>query len=133
MRVVPARRVRVVAVAVAGAEAVVPVLLAVPATAVAGFGLAVLLLGAFTLAVGVVLRRGTAASCPCFGASAAPFGARHLVRNGALLAAGVLGAVTVGEGSGQAGGVLLAVLTGAVLASLVARLDDLVALFVLPS
>ncbi|MFF4831361.1 MauE/DoxX family redox-associated membrane protein [Streptomyces sp. NPDC001315] len=133
LRVVPAGRVRPVAMVVAGAEAVVPVLLIVPASAAAGLTLAVLLLGAFTLAVGVVLWRGTVASCPCFGASRTAFGVRHVVRNVVLTVVGAVGLATVGGGSGRVAGVLLAALTGAVLASLIIRLDDIVALFALPN
>ncbi|GGW40062.1 hypothetical protein GCM10010503_15620 [Streptomyces lucensis JCM 4490] len=131
LRVVPARLVRVVAAAVAGAEAVVPPLLLGPATARAGLALALLLLGAFTLAVVVVLRRGTAASCPCFGASGAPFGARHVARNTVLTAVAAVGLSTAGAGPGRLAGLLLAVLTGAVLAGLVVLLDDILALFAL--
>ncbi|MFF7351116.1 MauE/DoxX family redox-associated membrane protein [Streptomyces filipinensis] len=134
MRVVPERGLRTLAGAVAAAEAVVPVLLLAPATARFGFGLAALLMGAFTLAVGVVLRRGTVASCPCFGASEAPFGVRHAVRNTALTGVAAVGLATVGGGTSAAGAKgVLAVLAGAVLASLVIRLDDLVALFRLSS
>ncbi|MEU8030358.1 MauE/DoxX family redox-associated membrane protein [Streptomyces sp. NPDC049099] len=130
MRVVPERGLRELAGVVAVTEAVVPVLLLAPGTVRLGLGLAVLLLSAFTLAVGVVLRRGTVASCPCFGAAQAPFGVRHVVRNTVLTGVAAAGLATVGGGaSGQGAGVLLAVLAGAVLASLVIRLDDLVALF----
>ncbi|WP_406329345.1 MauE/DoxX family redox-associated membrane protein [Streptomyces sp. NBC_00203] len=133
MRVMPGGWVRPAAAAVAGTEAAVAVLLAVPAVTAAGMGLAVLLLAVFTGAIALVLRRGTQASCPCFGAAATPFGVRHLARNGVLVAVAVTGLATTGPGSVAAGGVLLAVLTGAVAASLVVRLDDVIDLFALQS
>lgn len=129
MEVVPGAWVRPVAAAVVGTEAAVAVLLAAPATTGAGLALAVLLLAVFTGAIALVLRRGTRASCPCFGAATTPFGVRHLARNGVLVAVAVTGLATNGPGSAAAGGVLLAVLTGTVAASLVVRLDDVVDLF----
>jgi Methylamine utilisation protein MauE len=134
MALLPGALVRPVAAVVVAAEAAVPVLLlplpGSPFTA-AGFLLGGALLAAFTVAVALVLRRGTAAECRCFGGTAAtPFRRHHLVRNAALIAvaaAGGYAAWTGAEMTGQAAAV--AAPLGAVAALAVAYLDDLVALF----
>lgn len=116
-------------VAVVTAEVAVVALLAVTATARAGFALAVALLLAFTAGLLAEMRRGTSVPCRCFGASGTPIGRRHIVRNAALITLSVAG---FAAGS-VAGPSLLphpaAVAAGAVLALVVARLDDLVELF----
>ena len=110
-------------------EAAVPVLLAVrPA---AGLALAVVLLAAFTAAIVVQLRRGSAEGCRCFGNTSSPVSPVHVARNAVLLAVALAGLLTGTAASGSsrwdgsaatAGGLAL------VLAVLVVRLDDLVAL-----
>ncbi|MDL4777147.1 MauE/DoxX family redox-associated membrane protein [Actinomadura xylanilytica] len=105
-------------------EALAPVLLAVPATRPAGFGVALALLAAFTSAIALTLRRGRRASCRCFGASNAPLGARHLVRNGVLFTAAALGLATPG-GPPVTAGLAVAVAAGAVAAILIVAFDDI--------
>ncbi|MEV6770967.1 MauE/DoxX family redox-associated membrane protein [Nocardia sp. NPDC051030] len=62
-----------------------------PWTALAASVLAVLLLAGFTAAVVRLLRLGKRPVCSCFGAaSAAPIGTRTVVRNGVLLAVGLV-------------------------------------------
>lgn len=95
---------RPVALAVVAAETAVPVLVAIPPLRGLGFGLAGVLLAAFTVAIAAALRRGRRSSCRCFGASDAPLGPRHLVRNGVLLVAAVAG--TLAAGLGDSGDVL---------------------------
>jgi hypothetical protein len=59
-------------------------------------------------------------------------GRTHLVRNAAVSAAAVTGLALMSltpPGAGHPAGAALAVLVGAVLAALVVRIDDLVALF----
>ncbi|WP_232665273.1 MauE/DoxX family redox-associated membrane protein [Pseudonocardia sp. TRM90224] len=131
MDVLPAGAVGAVGVAVPVLEAVAAVALVVPATAVAGAVLALGLLAAFTVGVAAVLRRGTAASCLCFGVTERPFGPRHLVRNGFLIAVALLAAVAsaVGGGAVEAAGVLLAVGVGLIVAVLIVMFDELVDLF----
>lgn len=52
---------------------------------------ALALLGAFTVLIAVRLAEGERPPCACFGAwSSKPIGPSHLVRNGALIALGVL-------------------------------------------
>jgi hypothetical protein len=79
--------VRPVAAAVVVTEAAAVALLVVPRLATAGLVLAFVLLLVFTSVVVMALSRGIQASCGCFGASAQPYNAGHLVRNLLLLAA----------------------------------------------
>jgi thiol-disulfide isomerase/thioredoxin len=98
----------------------------------AGFGLALGLSLAFAAGIGAALRRKERAPCRCFGVSTAPLGRTHLARNAVVGAAAVAGlALTslVPPGAVHPAGVVLTVLVGAVLAALVVRMDDLVALF----
>jgi hypothetical protein len=124
--------VRPVAALVVAAEFAVCLLLGSGATA-GGYALALVLLSGFSVAVAWALVRGVRAPCRCFGASAAPLGSRHLVRNavlGAVAAAGLVTSVTGAAPAGrQPGGVAVAVAAGLVLGGLVAVLDDIVELF----
>jgi len=128
MAVVPARYLRPVAAATVIAEAATgPVILA-PPTARVGAALAMLLLATFIVVISSVLRRGTPVSCPCFGSSPTPLGVRHLVRNMILLvAAGV--SLAGPAPTAPSVGAAIAAATGLVAASVIVRLDDLVALF----
>lgn len=97
--------------------------------AAAGYGLALALLGGFTLGIARVLRGGAKVRCRCFGASDTPMGAAHLVRNGLLLSVALLGAVGHGLGAREPLPVGVGVIAGAVglLAGFfVTRWDDLV-------
>ncbi|MEV4166997.1 MauE/DoxX family redox-associated membrane protein [Nonomuraea dietziae] len=125
---VPHRAVRPLAVAVVLLEALVPVLVLVPATTSYGLGLAGLMLVAFTVAIAVALARGQHAPCRCFGASATPLGARHLVRNSLLVIAAALG-VLLPDGLPALGGMALAGVAGAIGAILIVTFDDVVDLF----
>jgi hypothetical protein len=130
MRVLPRRWVTAAAVLTVTAEAAVAPLLIAGRTVPLGVALAALLLTAFGAVIVVLLRRGQAASCPCFGRAPTPLGVRHLARNGLLLIAAGL-AVTGPAALSTAGvaGVVAAVAAGVFTASLVIRLDDLTALF----
>ncbi|NUW31282.1 methylamine utilization protein MauE [Nonomuraea sp. SMC257] len=125
---------RPLAVLVAALEGLVALVVAVPLLAgvpdVAAFGLALafVLLAAFTVAIAVALRRGRRAPCRCFGASAAPLGPRHLVRNGLLITATLLG-LALPMGTPALAGVVVAGVAGLIGAILVAAFDDLVDLF----
>lgn len=113
---------------ITAAEAAVPFLLVIPHAAAYGFGLAAVLLVAFTVAIGSALRRGRRAPCRCFGASSAPVGTRHLGRNAALLAAAALGIPPPGT-LPPAAGLAVAAGAGLVGAVLVVSLDDIIDLF----
>lgn len=125
--VMPAARVAV------GVEALVVVLLPLPATAPAGYLVATGLLGVLTGAMLAAVRRGRRPVCRCFGAGGAAIGARHVVRNALLAAVAVAGLAlslaATGPSPRPAGG-LLAVAAAVPLAAVVVRLDDLVDLFV---
>ncbi|MFD0823666.1 MauE/DoxX family redox-associated membrane protein, partial [Micromonospora zhanjiangensis] len=105
--------------------------LPVAAVSTVGFALATALLAAFTVTVAVVLRRGTPASCRCFGeAAAAPFGRHHLVRNVALtVVAGTGGYASIAAPGTTIWTIVLCVPLAVVGALVVLRLDDIVALF----
>ena len=125
----PRRLVRPLATATTTLESLVPVLLVAPFAAPYGFGLAVVLLAAFTVAIAVAVRRGRPATCRCFGPSSVPIGPRHLVRNGVLFTVAVLGVLSPG-GLPPAGGILLAVFAGLVGAILIISVDDIADLLV---
>lgn len=128
MRLVRAARTRAVAIAVANAEGVAAALLLVPATRDAGFAAAAALLAVLTVGVAVVLARGTAQPCRCFGTSATPLSRRHLVRN-VLLCAAALAGIAVPGGEPPLAGALIALFAGASAGLLVTALDELVTLF----
>jgi hypothetical protein len=82
---------RVVAAAILAGEAVAVVLLAVPGTRT-GFAAAVTLLVVFCGGIALAMFGREPVRCRCFGADGDVLGARHLVRNGALIAVAVAGA-----------------------------------------
>ncbi|MEU0563638.1 MauE/DoxX family redox-associated membrane protein [Dactylosporangium sp. NPDC006015] len=96
---VPARHVGAVAMAATVAEAGLVLGLGAAVAAIAAgwpaarpltvvmLALTGVLLAVFTTGVALAVRRGTRARCACFGAAERPLSARHLVRNGLLLAA----------------------------------------------
>jgi len=98
----------------------------------AGFiGVATLLL-IFTVAIGLMLRRGDRKPCHCFGTQDVPLGPAHVVRNLVLLALAVVGPFAR-SGDHALPGVVLAFCAGALVAALLVRFDDLVALFSSPA
>lgn len=83
-------------------------------------------------AVAAVIRRGTEARCPCFGAGPSrPLGRVHLVRNLSLLAvvgAGLAGAM-LAHGRPALAGMVVAAAAGALAALVFIRWEDLAELF----
>jgi len=70
-------------------------------------------------------------ACRCFGATGAPLGRRHLLRNGVLITLALLGVVAGGAtGSVAPAGVAVAAVAGAVCGLLFVWFDDIVDLFV---
>ncbi|MFF5235383.1 MauE/DoxX family redox-associated membrane protein [Dactylosporangium sp. NPDC000521] len=129
VQVLPAAWAPPVAVAlVAGETAVVLAMVRGP---LAGFAGAILLLGGFTAAVAVAMRRGIPAICRCFGTAGAPFGRRHVVRNLALIVCAGAGALLAAAGAADVTGRMLALAVPAAVlsAAAVTRLDDLMFLF----
>ena len=128
MRLVRGAAVLPVASGVAAAEAVAVAMLVVPPIRSAGFAVAAALLAVLTIGVAVVLARGTAVPCRCFGASTAPLSRRHLLRNVALVVVALTGLLTPPHDLPPAGSVI-ALLTGALAGLLVTEIDHLAALF----
>ncbi|KAF4408031.1 MauE/DoxX family redox-associated membrane protein [Streptomyces lycii] len=123
---------RGVAPAVIAAEAAVVVLLLRTESAAPGFVVALGLLAAFTAAIGAAVAKDRRVACQCFGASSAPVGAAHLVRNGVLLAAAASGlaAALGGTATGlRAEVVLTALATGVAVAVMTSFTDDIAHLF----
>ncbi|MFE6836496.1 MauE/DoxX family redox-associated membrane protein [Streptomyces sp. NPDC057705] len=118
--------------AVLTAEFATWTLLAVPTRTAGRLGLllAALLLAAFTFGIARTLRRRSPVACNCFGLSATPVGARHVVRN-LLLAAVAVGCLLAPAARGPAGPghVLVAVLAGLAAGLVTTALDEITALF----
>jgi hypothetical protein len=112
----------------AGAEAAIVVLVAVPAAAVAGLVLAALTLAFLTAGTAVAVSRGARVSCQCFGPARTPLAARHVLRNGFLLAVAVTGALGTGLAAARPAVIALSLLAAMAAATFVVFLDDLVAL-----
>ncbi|NUS07452.1 MAG: hypothetical protein HOV97_33370 [Nonomuraea sp.] len=122
-----------VAVATVAAEALVIVFAATPLpwAGPVAYVLAAGLLACLTVAVVLVVRRGAAVPCRCFGASSTPMDLRHVVRNLILVAVALLGlASTVAHQPADLALGALAGVCGAVAGLLMARWDDLVPLLV---
>jgi hypothetical protein len=113
--------------ALAVAETAIVVLVAVPATAVAGLALAALTLAVLTAGTAVAVRRGAPVNCRCFGSSRAPLAARHVARNGFLLAVAVAGALGTGAVAARPADIVLSLLAAVAAATFVVFLDDLAA------
>ncbi|MEV0594840.1 MauE/DoxX family redox-associated membrane protein [Nonomuraea cavernae] len=128
MRLVRDRHVRPVALAIAVGEAVTGALLAVPVTRDAGFAAAAALLMVLTAGVVVVLLRGDAQPCRCFGESSTPLAPRHAVRN-VLLGVGALAGFTAPDVLPAAAWTIICLIAGAVAGLFITMLDDLVDLF----
>lgn len=123
---------RPAAVGVLVAELATVGLLAWPPAVPVGFAMALGLGTAFSAGIVAALRRGERGPCRCLGASTTPLGGSHLARNGVVTAAAVVGLVLAWLPEpvpASPAGIGLAAVAGLVLAALVVRMDDLVALF----
>ncbi|MEV4755974.1 MauE/DoxX family redox-associated membrane protein [Micromonospora sp. NPDC049559] len=132
MRLLPANWSGVVAPVAVAAEAAVAVLLGSGWRPVLAFGVAAALLALLTGAVTIVVARGTAASCRCFGRVERPLAVRHVVRNILLATLAGTGAAATLGGAGAGvppAGAVVALLSAGVAALLVTTADDLVELF----
>ncbi len=98
------------------------------AVGTAGLLVAAALLGCFTVALVLALRRGTTAPCRCFGASTTPIGVHHVVRNLVLAGLAVVGSIAGYDGAPLDPAALVVTALAALVCVLVTvRLDDLVA------
>ncbi|MFD7729331.1 MauE/DoxX family redox-associated membrane protein [Kitasatospora phosalacinea] len=122
---------RLLAPAVVLAEAGTAAALAVPAAATRGLLLALALEAGFAAVIAVAIRRPDTGTCRCFGTRGRPWSARHLVRDGLLmaLAATGLAAARTHPGAGNLPGQAVAVAAGAFAALLVVFFDDMVEVF----
>lgn len=117
-----------VGVGLAAAEGILVALLILPTTTTIGFAYAAILTVALMAGVLTVINRGLVASCRCFGGSAAPLSARHVVRNGMLCGVAIAGLLAPSESIPLAGRVT-AGLTGAVLGLPLILMDDVIELW----
>jgi hypothetical protein len=132
----PARRRRAVGPVVVAAELTAAVLLIPPSTRGAGFAVASGLLASLTAGAWVVVRRRIRTPCRCFGGAGRPLARRHVLRNAALTAVGLIGlaGATADAGAAPAGpGGAAVAAAGATLALVAIRLDDLIALLPPPA
>lgn len=108
-------------------EALVVVLLAIPATVAFGFGLGALLLAGFTAVTGAEVANGRRVRCRCFGASSAPIGPAQIARNVVLVAVSLAGLAIEPMSHGHATGAALVFAFGlaALAAVALVRWDDL--------
>ncbi|MDQ0983117.1 MULTISPECIES: MauE/DoxX family redox-associated membrane protein [Streptomyces] len=123
---------RAVAPGVIVLELAVVTLLLFEGAVAAGFLLALGLLTAFTVGIAVAVANARQVVCACFGASSAPVGAAHLVRNTVLLLAGAGGLAAALTGTGTAddiAGAVTASVTGAAVAVMTLFTDDISHLF----
>ncbi|SDK94447.1 MauE/DoxX family redox-associated membrane protein [Streptomyces indicus] len=125
------------AVLVPAAELAAAVLLVVPATVLAGLGLAAVLCAGFCAVAVTALRHGTSAACPCFGSrTAVPMGPWHVARNAVLTGLALLGgAIALTHGTStpaDMAAVALAAAAAAYLAVFAVFTDDLAAFLSAP-
>ncbi|MEV7801819.1 MauE/DoxX family redox-associated membrane protein [Microbispora sp. NPDC088329] len=132
-RALRAERRHGLAATVAVAEAAVVVLTAVPATASAGFAVALAALAAFSFVIRTAIRRGLAVPCHCFGDRRLPVGPADLARNAVLGSIALTGlALTVlvpARGPAELAGAAVAALAALLVTVLVVLTGEIVDLF----
>jgi hypothetical protein len=119
------------AVVIAG-ELAVPALLAVPATVLAGFAVAIIISAAFMVVILGAIRSGRQVPCGCFGISTQTLGMPHVVRDAVLLAAAVaggFGSARLGTSELDSAGMAVSLAAAGICAVLLIGFDDLVELF----
>jgi hypothetical protein len=126
---VPLAANRALPAAFIAAEVATVALVAVPVTAAAGLLLAAGCLAVMAGGTAVVAKRGARVSCQCFGPSSSPLGARHIVRDGILLAIALVGALGTSRGTASLAGIALSLVAALIGATFVVFSDDLIALF----
>ncbi|MEU6412640.1 MauE/DoxX family redox-associated membrane protein [Microbispora sp. NPDC046933] len=121
------------AAVVAAVEGAVVVLLVVPATASAGFAVALAALGAFSLVIHKAIRRGLMVPCHCFGGRNLPVGPADLARNALLGLIALTGlALTVlvpVRGPAEPAGAAVAALAALLVTVLVVLTEEIADLF----
>jgi hypothetical protein len=134
---VPRRMAPAVALAVVLVEATIALSVVVPALAVAAFGLAALTMAVFAASIVVMIRRGAAEPCHCFGVSSRPPGRLDVARNLVLLVIAVTGFVAAATSPGTTdlplAAVALCAVAGGVLALLLINMAEIAELLKPPS
>jgi Methylamine utilisation protein MauE len=122
------RRSKLVAGLLVAGEATVAIALWPAPTRLAGAAAALVLLVTLSIGVAVIVRRGLAVRCACFGAATSNLTTLQVARNVALAACAAVALVASLQVDGVRPGLdlLLPVGAGAVLALAVVRLEDLV-------
>jgi hypothetical protein len=119
---------RPAAILMAGTEALVVPLVALPWSAAAGMWLAAAAMAALTAGTLIVARRGSGVPCRCFGPSDAPLSGRHVIRNLLLCVAAVVGAIGADAAGARPPGIALSLIVALVAAMFVLFLDDIAAI-----
>lgn len=115
----------------AGAEAAIVVLVALPWTAAAGLALALVVLIVLAAGILAALRAEMRTRCQCFGRQGSPLGTRHVVRNlllALVAAAGLLAVLTAAPVRADPAALALSLGGAGTAALLVLFMDDLAAL-----
>ncbi|MFD9687004.1 MauE/DoxX family redox-associated membrane protein [Kitasatospora sp. NPDC059146] len=134
MAVLPPRLTGAAAIGVPLAEALLALLVWVPAPVTSwAFAATGGLIALFAAVLVRLLRRGADVSCPCFGASGVPVTRAHVARNLVLLAVAAAGLVAgaapdPGSGPGTAGAAVVLLAAG-FLSALIIATDTLIELF----
>lgn len=125
----PARQRQLAAIATVVAEACIVALVLLPTTAVAGLGLAGVVIASFTAVMVRATRHGAHVTCRCFGVASDAWGRPQLIRNGLLAAAAAIGLVaqrSAAEMGRASGAILVAAVASAAVGGLaLARWEDI--------
>lgn len=124
---------RPLAAVFAATEVAVVAMLALPWTWRAGLLGAAAVLAVFAAGALMIARTGVRAPCLCFGASEAPIGRRHVLRNAALSVAAAIGAAAGGHAASRPAGIAISLGVAAAATLFVVYLDDLAAVLAGPS
>jgi xanthosine utilization system XapX-like protein len=113
------------------AELVIALMVAVPATALAGLMAAAVALTVFSAGTLLAVRRGTELTCNCFGRSGKRLGTRHVVRDCALAVVALTGVsgIVIGSSAVRPAGTALCLGAAAIAAAFVVFADDITGLF----
>jgi len=126
----PYVKLKTTSLAVAATEAIVMVLVIIPATAIEGLAVSAALAAVLTGGLILSLRRGSREPCHCFGSSSDPLSWQHVARNVLLLTVALAGVAcsALRSTASPASGVAMAAFAGLAVALCVLFFTDIVAL-----